>query len=257
MARWVERQGLTFRLDEEPTGHVRLSLLERRGLWAGCFNVREARTVGSSPAQAAGRRLSWRWLSRSEAEVLLEERCRTLQALGYRLVDSAAVTRGPWDWLHDLVRRELTGHSDDERPTPALHDALVDLGHDYEDLVAGIAEVLEIHPARMAHPDPDTIAAIDPRTLAIVLPFLLEHPDPQVRAVGTRWIESPTTLYELPPTVLEQWLRGDDRAAHQVRARLPDEGLALLGPGPILRLARGDAPEATRAAAAAWARRLG
>jgi hypothetical protein len=209
--------------------------------------------------RVAGRRLSWRWLTRREAEVLLEERCRTLIALGYRLVDSGAASRGPWDWLHDLVRRELSGATAEDRGTDALHDALIELGHDYGDLVAGVAEVLGIHPTRMAHPDPETIASVDARALAMVLPFLLEHGDPQVQAVGVRWIESPTTLYELPATTLEGWLRQPEPSAvaEHVRRRLPAEGLALLGPGGILRLARGDAPEATRAATSAWAARLG
>jgi hypothetical protein len=278
--RWIERRGFTLRLPpaaEAEARHqvVRLSLVERRGLTGSWWNVREARaeTAGaregdpppgpaeeaSSRTLAGGRALSWRWLRQAEAERLLDQRLRTLQALGYTIADAALSGRGRWDWLYELVRRGLRPGDDASAPAPgpALRDALERIGLSPDAIVEGVATVLELAPGRLREPDGATVARVDPDQLGVLLPFLVEHGHPEIREVGERWLACPGAAFQLPRPAVEGWLRQAGRMGDLLAPRVRGEGLALLGPDALLRLSKGSSREAVRRAAEQWLTRLG
>jgi hypothetical protein len=250
-----------------PDHFVRASLVRREGLFGGVFNVREARaeprTTGGQPRRLGeGRLLSWRWLSRAEADRLLEARIFTLEAMGYELIDAHVASRGTWDWLRELVRRGLPqaeGERDDEaaRARQALHDALCRLGLRTHEVIEGIADVLGVHPTRLTTPDPETIASVDREHIGALLPFLLEHDDAELRTIGERWLTSPTTAFELGRDVLVRWLERDGPASRVLAPRLPRDGLSLLGPDELARLASTSESARVRQNARVWVSRLG
>ncbi len=270
MPRWIERHGLTLRLSEAPRDDarhqvVRLSLVERRGLTGAWFNVREARaeaaTDPDSPRTlAGGRALSWRWLRRGEADRLLDQRLRTLQALGYAVVDAAVADRGRWDWLYDLVRRGLrptSAEATTSAPGQALRDALEHIGLSSDAIVEGVGTVLGLSPDSLRSPDATIVAGVNPDQLGVLLPFLVEHDDPQIGAIGQRWIGLPGAAFQVPRATVERWLAEDGPMGDQLAARVRSEGMALLGPDALLRLAKTSTRSEVRRAAEHWVSRLG
>ncbi len=264
MPRWIERRGFTLSPPERQGHFVRLSLMERVGLVGGLFNVREARARQHDEAQepellSAGRALSWRWLREAEATRLLDERLGTLRAMGYTVLGTQMGTRGRWDWLYDLVHRRLAQPQPDtvraKTPGDALRDALSRLGMSPSEVLEGLASVLGIGVVDLQEPDVQVIAKTDPGQVEVLLPFLLHHERPQVRAVGERWLACPRVLYQLPAETLTQWLESDDVLARLLAPRLEHEGPALLGPQRLLRLSKTGQPRA-REAAEHWASRM-
>jgi hypothetical protein len=256
--------------------------MERVGLVSGWFNVREARAEPGTDGKtveviAGGRALSWRWLRRPEAHRLLDERLGTLEAMGYKVVDSQMATRGRWDWLYDLVHRRLAraeaGGLDPEasapdRPEPSrgrrrsdcapadpLRDALSRLGLSPDAILDGVASVLGLTPHAVSEPEARTVRRTDPDHLAVLLPFLIHHEHPEVRAIGARWLACRAVSYQLSPKVLVQWLESDARVSAALAPRLRAEGLAMLGPDALLRLSRTGHPT-VRDAARAWSHRI-
>lgn len=266
MPRWIERRGFTLRhRDAARSRHqvVRLSLVERRGLTGSWFNVREARAEptedDASPPLAGGRALSWRWLRQAEAERLLDQRLRTLEALGYAISDAALTGRGRWDWLYELVRRGLrpapqTAHS--SPPRDALRDALEGLGLSPDAIAEGVAAVLELPPERLREPDGITVATVDPEQLGVLLPFLVEHRHPEIREIGERWLACPGAAFQLPRPEVERWLAEAGRMGDRLASRVRAEGLALLGPDALLRLSKASSRASVRQAAEHWLARL-
>src|SRR5690606_8570014 len=136
MARWSESRGYTLILTHArgPDRYARVALVRKRTLFGPAFNVREARAEdatrsGREPeALGLGRMLSWRWLGAREARDLLAARLRTLEALGYAVMDQEpSEQRGPWDWLRELVHRQLhkPAAGDEQRDADQTHaDAL-------------------------------------------------------------------------------------------------------------------------------------
>lgn len=274
MPRWIERRGFTLRLPPASQAEVvprqqvvRLSLVERRGLTGSWFNVREARaepSEESSRTLAGGRALSWRWLRQAEAERLLDQRLRTLQALGYAIADAALTGRGRWDWLYELVRRGLRATPDDADagasspdPGPALRDALERIGLSPDAIVEGVASVLELAPGRLREPDGTTVARVDPDQIGVLLPFLVEHGHPEIREIGERWMACPGAAFQVPRAAVERWLLEPGRMGDLLAPRLRSEGLALLGPDALLRLSKSSSREAVRRASEQWLTRLG
>lgn len=292
MPRWIERRGFTLRLPSQDDARhqvVRLSLVERRGLTGSWWNVREARaeTAGAEPGDrraeapepgedaagdprartgagapprtlAGGRALSWRWLRQAEAERLLDQRLRTLQALGYAVADAAVTGRGRWDWLYELVRRGLRsgGDASEPAPGPALRDALERIGLSPDAIVEGVASVLELSAARLREPDGATVARVDPDQLGVLLPFLVEHAHPEIREIGERWLACPGAAFQLPSPTIERWLAQAGRMGDLLAPRVRGEGLALLGPDALLRLSKASSREAVRRAAELWLARV-
>ncbi|MCH9683480.1 MAG: hypothetical protein K0V04_18730 [Deltaproteobacteria bacterium] len=269
MPRWTERRGLTLRLSDaaEAEAHhqvVRLSLVERRGLTGAWFNVREARAEPSDEPKsprtlAGGRALSWRWLRRTEADRLLDQRLRTLQALGYTVVDAAVADRGRWDWLYELVRRGLrptTSPAGAEPTDHALHDVLERIGLAPDAVAEGVAAVLQLPEPRFREPDAATVAQVDPQQLGVVLPFLVEHEQLDIREIGTRWLTLPGAAFQLPRSDVERWLADSGRMGDHLAPRLRDAGLALLDPDALLRLSKTSSRAVVRRAAEHWLARL-
>jgi len=274
--RWIERRGFTLRLPqaaEEARQVVRLSLVERRGLTGSWWNVTEARaeraafggddheTPGNAAERtlAGGRALSWRWLRQGEAERLLDQRLRTLEALGYTVADAAVTGRGRWDWLYELVRRGLRPAAEgasEPAPGSALRDALERIGLSPDAIVEGVATVLELPPAQLREPDGKTVARVDPEQLGVLLPFLVEHGHPEIREIGERWLRCPGAAFQLPRPIVERWLQQHGRMGDLLAPRVRSEGLALLGPDALLRLSKGSSREVVRRAADHWLARL-
>lgn len=270
MPRWTERRGFTLRVSDPAEAEarpqvVRLSLVERRGLTGSWFNVREARAEPAPEDEArtlaGGRALSWRWLRPVEAERLLDQRLRTLQALGYDVVDAQMQERGRWDWLYDLVRRGLRpAPADDESlPVPgnALRDALSQLGLSPEAITEGVATVLELAPHRLREPDAATVARVDPDELGVLLPFLVEHTEAEIREIGERWMACPGAAFQLPRPLVERWLAERGRMGDLLATRVRADGVALLGPDALLRLSKGSCRPQVCRDAAHWLTRLG
>lgn len=265
MPRWIERRGFTLRhRDADRARHqvVRLSLVERRGLTGSWFNVREARAEPTDDERAllaGGRALSWRWLRPAEAERLLDQRLRTLEALGYTIADAALTGRGRWDWLYELVRRGLRPSREAADPNPprdALRDALEGLGLSPEAITEGVAAVLELSPEQLREPDGPTVATVDPDQLGVLLPFLVEHRHPEIREIGERWLACPGAAFQLPRPVVERWLVEAGRMGDQLAPRVRGDGLALLGPDALLRLSKASSRASVRRAAERWLTRL-
>lgn len=277
MARWSETRGYTLILTHArgPDRYARVALVRKRTLFGPAFNVREARAEdatrsGTEPeALGLGRMLSWRWLGEREAQELLAARLRTLEALGYAVLERESTEhRGPWDWLRELVHRQLhkPAESSDHAPThepidphgaaASLREAVERLGLEPAAVLEGIATILELDPQQLAEPSEATLRALEPELLALLLPVWLEHDSEQLRAVGRRWLALHSTLYEIDAAVLERWLSGEGRLVDAVAPRLAREGLALLGPEGLARLAHKAADAKVKGIAQTWRDRL-
>lgn len=283
MSRWSETRGYTLILTHArgPDRYARVALVRKRTLFGPAFNVREARAEDTSrsghepEALGLGRMLSWRWLAEREAQELLAARLRTLEALGYTVLDQPADSqRGPWDWLRELVHRQLAkpagepssndehAHDSGARPldphgaAASLREALERLGLAPEAVLEGIASILELSPEQLAEPTPETLRELEPELLAILLPVWLEHDAEPLRAIGRRWLALPNTLYELDVAVVERWASKPGPLAQALAPRLEREGLALLGPEALGRLAHRAEDVSVRGTAAAWRERL-
>ena len=90
----------------------------------------------------------------------------------------------------------------------------------------------------------------------MLLPVWLEHESEQLRAVGQRWLALHSTLYEIDTAVLERWLGDEGRLVEAVAPRLEREGLALLGPEGLARLAHKAVDANVKAIAESWRERL-
>lgn len=274
MPRWIERRGFTLRVPagarasrgEESEHFVRLSLMERVGLVAGWFNIREARAEPSGQGEqlrvvGGGRTLSWRWLRAPEAERLLDQRLETLRAMGYELIDTESSARGRWDWLYGLIHRRLAKPPEPETqlpppsPTDALRNTLGRAGLSPDAVTESLAGVLGLSPHEFADPTPATVRKTSPEQLEILLPFLLGHTRAELRNLGERWLLCPPVLYQLPPNIVMTWLETDEKIARLTAPRLGPEGLALLGPEALMRLAHTGC-ESSRSKARHWANRL-
>lgn len=279
MSRWSETRGYTLILTHArgPDRYARVALVRKRTLFGPAFNVREARAEdatrsGREPeALGLGRMLSWRWLGEREAQELLAARLRTLEALGYAVLDQEPDEhRGPWDWLRELVHRQLHkpaasaesseletgGPLDPHGAAASLRESLEQLGLEPEAVLEGIATILEIEPAELREPSEATLRKLEPELLALLLPVWLEHESEQLRAVGRRWLALHSTIYEIDPTVIERWASGEGPLADAVAPRLEREGLALLGPEGLVRLAHKAADRRIKAIAETWRERL-
>jgi hypothetical protein len=304
MARWSESRGYTLVLTHPraPDRYARLTMVRKRTLFGQAFNVMEARAEdpsrsGHEPETlGAGRMLSWRWLGEREADQLLSARLRTLEALGYRILgESGQATRGTWDWLKELVDRQIERAQHErpaarEEPEPepereveaepgsdaepqapelepqpephpprspeGLRELLAHLGLAPEAIVEGIAEITGIEEAQLRAPDLDTLRRVEPEMSTMLLQYWLEHDSAQLREIGRRWLALEPVPYEIEVEILEAWAASEGPLAAALGERLEREGLALLGPEGLARLAHKAIEPRNRAIAARWQQRL-
>ena len=141
-------------------------------------------------------------------------------------------------------------------PGQALRDALQRLGLSASAVTEGVATVLGVSAQQLREPDAPTVARVDPEQLGVLLPFLVEHEDPEIRRIGERWIDCPGAAFQLPPAAVERWLAEAGRMGDLLAPRVRDQGLALLGPDALLRLSRSSSRPPVRRAAAQWLARL-
>ena len=279
MARWTETRGITLRLRQaqgsDQLAHV--GLVRKRTLLGAAFNVREARAEEleqpGDPEAVGGRLLSWRWLGESEAGELLAARLRTLEALGYEVVPEREPARGPWDWLRDLVQRQLArpAHSDDaearrwaephamrdpQSSAAALREALERLGLQPDALLVGIAEIIGLELEQLRNPSLDALAELDRELLAVLVPFFVEHEASELQQVGRRWLGLPTSVYELDRALIETWLTQEGPLAKALLGRVDREGLALLGVEGLARVGQRAREAEIKAAVGRWQARL-
>jgi hypothetical protein len=277
MASWTEGRGYTLILTHPrgPDRYARVVLVHKRTLFGPAFNVRESRAEdaarsGREPASLGlGRMLSWRWLGEREADDLLAARLRTLETLGYKVLGADTIERGPWDWLRDLVDRQLhrgEGHAadsttgepqhDSQQVASNLRDSLARLGLEPHAVIEGLSTILEIEQDKLREPTPELLAAIEPELLALLLPVFIEHDAEALREVGRRWLALTATPYEIEAAVLERWAGGEGALALALAPRLEREGLALLGPEALARLSHTAAQPRVKSIAARWHARL-
>ena len=164
--------------------------------------------------------------------------------------------RGPWAWLQDLVGRASAQEPTEAGPRPALADALQTMGFSARAVLEGFAAVLGVSVAEVADPDAATIGRADAAGLSVLLPPLLDHHAHDVRRAAQRWVSCPALAYRLEPTVVEGWLRGAGPMAALLEARLAEEGLAMLGPAALHRLAVVASRPGVREAAQTWLARV-
>ncbi len=260
MAPIREETGRTLRLatrpDDPAPRMVRLSVVQRYGLWGEQFNVRESRAEPGAGQTlrllGTGRFLCWRWLSRSDAERILRRRLGVLMGLGYRALDPA-VGRGEWDWLQELTGRVAHGGAEHAR---ALQDAVLSLGLPDNQLLRGLASVLDLELESLARPRPQTVAHVDLSRLTAVVSLLSDHHATELQAIAHRWLMLPTFLYEVDRTTLVAWLTVDGPLARAIAHRLTAEGLAILGPSTLRELSRTSDCQAVRDATGGWERHL-
>lgn len=274
MANWTEGRGYTLILTHPrgPDRYARVVLVHKRTLLGTAYNVREARAEdaersGREPAALGfGRLLSWRWLGQREAEDLLAARLRTLETLGYSVLGADTVKRGPWDWLRDLVNRQLqrgpadavaaAPEQDAQQAATNLRESLARLGLEPDAVLEGLSTILEIDEAKLREPTPELLATLEPELLSLLLPVFVEHDSEALREVGRKWLALRATPYELDLAVLERWVGGDGPLALALAPRLEREALALLGPEALTRLARTAAQPRVKAIAERWHARL-
>ena len=272
MANWTEGRGYTLILTHPrgPDRYARVVLVHKRTLLGMAFNVREARAEdadrsGREPAALGfGRMLSWRWLGQREAEDLLAARLRTLETLGYSVLGGDTVKRGPWDWLRDLVNRQLqtpvsdatSPEHDSQQASTTLRESLERLGLEPHAVIEGLSTILEIDPDKLREPTPELLATVEPELLALLLPVFVEHDSESLREVGRRWLALRATPYELDAAVLERWAGGEGQLALALVPRLEREALALLGPEALARLSHTAAQPRVKAIAGRWHARL-
>jgi hypothetical protein len=289
LAYWSEMRGLTLRLSGEggATRYVRLTMVERRGLLGAWHNVREARAEraaderGLPSALGEGRMLSWRPLTQRDADELLQQRTRTLERIGYKVIHSSEAERAPWAWLSDLVHRQLarsdepslgkeSTHENPSTEDPArakIHPAAPapegaapapDPGTppETDEPLTCFAQRLGLEATLFERPRLELLASVDLDALAPLLDELVEHERAELRAVAKRWLELPTLVYELDPAMIERWLEQGRTPARIIAARLPAEGLALCGEGTLRRLQQRSQSPRVRQFAGQWVSRL-
>jgi hypothetical protein len=277
MPSWTEGRGYTLILTHPrgPDRYARVAVVHKRTLFGQAFNVREARAEdaersGREPAALGlGRMLSWRWLGEREADELLAARLRTLETLGYSVLGAETIKRGPWDWLRDLVNRQLHRASaddagelgarpehDSQQAAGNLRESLARLGLEPSSVIEGLSTILEIEQDKLREPTLEVLAAIEPEMLAVLLPVFVEHDSESLREVGRRWLSLGATPYEIDAAVLERWAGGEGALALALAPRLEREGLALLGPEALARLSHGAAQARVKGIAARWHARL-
>lgn len=152
-----------------------------------------------------------------------------------------------WAWLGALL--------DSPRRPAALRHALTRLGYSRAQLLRGLASQLGVPPQRLQRPDAHAVAHCRRDRVGASIPVLLGHPDPRLAQVGRRWLAASGIVYEVDPAQVERWLIDDDEIGRMLAPSLAREGLALLGPIALRRVAQ-TAPEATRALAADWIARI-
>lgn len=286
MARWTEVRGYTliFTQAGSPDRYARAALVRKRTLLGSAYNVREARAEDSSrsgrepEALGMGRMLSWRWLSEGEAEELLSARLRTLEALGYGVVGQGEAEvedeRGAWDWLRELVDRQLLRASPESEaaaaagatgegeggevssPAQVLRETLDTLKLEPEALLEGLSTILPLDEQGLREPEREQLEALGPELLAMLLPVWLGHESRELRTIGERWLALPTALFELEAEQVASWAEGPGTLARSLAPHVEDAGLALLGPDALVHLAKVAEEPRMRAAAETWRARL-
>ncbi len=275
MAKTTEQDGYTLRLGEDQTSDsrgaerqfIRVTLIRRPGFFGRNFNVRETRAHAFDVPNAVpralgdGRLLAWRWQSHRDANALISHRLETLAGLGYEIVERSKGTRGEWDWLRDLVRQRLAGATKQAAPNPrsgveALNDALARLGIEPTQVVAGLAQIVNLSEELVTNPTPEAVSSCEDVHLSVLIPFLIEHKSESLREVGMRWLAIPSTLYDVEPWVLREWALSDGPLAKVLVRRIEREGLALFGLEGLTALATARRRD-TRTGARRWLERLG
>lgn len=275
MAKTIEQDGYTLRLGEDQTADrsgqerqfVRVTLVRRPGFFGRNYNVRETRAQAFDVPDAVpralgdGRLLAWRWQSLRDANALISHRLETLAGLGYEIVERSNGTRGEWDWLRDLVRQRLAGSTKQSAPNPrsgveALNDALARLGIEPAQIVAGLAQIVNLSEELVTHPTPEAVSSCEDTHISVLIPFLVEHDNETLREVGMRWLAIPSTLYDVEPWVLREWAISDGPLAKILVGRIEREGLALFGLEGLTALATARRRD-TRNGARRWLERLG
>lgn len=178
--------------------------------------------------------------------------------LGYTWVVRGLRER--WDWLRDLVARgraqlALPDRGSRSRPD-ALRDALERLGLGDAALLEGVAAVLGLSATALSRPTTATLGATAADDLAVVLPLLVEHRSPAIRAIGLAWLAIPETIYAVASDQAERWLIDSAATAELLGPRITGEGLAWLGPQGLRRVAQHAASERARGAANEWLPRI-
>jgi hypothetical protein len=159
-----------------------------------------------------------------------------------------------WGWFDALVLRST--QDDLVAPSAALSDAILWLGLRPTQLRSAIGAALGVPGSRVATPDPRDVARVDGRRLAALAPPLLGHDSPEIRGLAERWLTAPAAAYQIPEPTLEAWLRKPGPCGDLLHARLADEGLALLSPDALGRLAHDSCRGPVRAVARMWIDRL-
>jgi len=91
----------------------------------------------------------------------------------------------------------------------------------------------------------------------VLLPFLVEHAQSEIREIGERWLAFPAAAFQLSPACVERWLVDAGRMGDLLASRIRGDGLALLGPDALLRLSKASSRPQVRDAAEHWLARLG
>jgi len=168
--------------------------------------------------------------------------------------------RQRWDWLRELLARGRAQLSIPERSSRTRHEALRDalerLGIDDRSLIEGVATVLGLSVATFASPARAALATTVGDDLALVLPLLVEHGSPAIRAVGQAWFAVPETIYAVASDQAERWLVDSPTTADLLATRIDREGLAWLGPEALRRLVTSGATVRVREIASLWCERL-
>lgn len=260
-----EVEGHTLRLAGPARGAprtprvVRLSLVQRDGIFGPTYNVREFRAesdpAGGLRLLGAGRLLAMRWSEEAPARRELTARRRLLEDLGYAPSPGHARVRGEWDWLSELIARELE-EGDDLHAAQTTREAMVGLGLRVDAVLEGVAAVLGLSPAQFECAQPE-LAQLPPiRPLVLLLTALADHPDPRARAAVRRWLEVDAVVYDVPVARLAAWLSSHEELAPALHGRVEAEGLALLGVPTLRTLAEDSAFRAVRNSANRWLARV-
>jgi hypothetical protein len=155
--------------------------------------------------------------------------------------------RQEWAWLGALL--------DTSSQPSALRHALRELGFSRRVLLGGLASQLDLSAEAFWRAKPESFLRCQKGRLGTLVPELIQHPDAQLAELGQRWLANPDVVYEIDPRIVEAWLSRDTELARALEPMLEREGLALLGPQALRRLAR-EAPPSTRLLAAEWVARL-
>jgi hypothetical protein len=156
-------------------------------------------------------------------------------------------TRDGWTWLGRLLDRP-------DRPA-AIEHAICRLGFSTGELLDGLSDQLALARRELENADPAGLARCRRWRLGATVPAMLRHRDPRLSGLAHRILVRGRTVYELEPESLERLLVEHAEIAEQLAPRLAREGLALLGPSALRRLASA-APARIAAPVGAWVARL-